>query len=170
MMRFVHKEAHSGFTLIEMLVYLSLLILISVVGVTTILSFNEVLSELRLKRMVTDTANVALERVVRESLSASSVNTGGSTLDGRFGVLALTTPDDPLIFSLSGGVLELIDGSNPPITLTDSEVTVTGFWVHHYLAGETEFIRVRIAVTASAGDMTVAETFYSGVVLRGSYD
>lgn len=159
-----------GFSLIEMLVYLALLLVITVVGITTMLSFNEQIVQLRLHRLVTDTANTALERIGREALSSETVNLITTTLDSRTGALGLTRTSGAVRFARVGSVLEVTDESGQTIAITDPSVSVTGFWVHHYAIGPTEYVRLRLQVSASSDSRTVQEEFYSGIVLRGSYD
>lgn len=167
-MRF--PTTQSGFSLIEMLVYIALLLVITVAGVSTMLSFNEQIVQLRLHRLVTETANVALERIGRETLSSETVDLTMSILNDRIGALGLTRTSGDITFTRVGTRIDFTDEAGDTVPITDDGVAVTGFWVYRYDVGVTEFVRVALEVTATSSGRSVAETFYSGIVLRGSYD
>jgi len=164
------SPASAGFTLIEVLIYISILVLVSVAGVTTLISFSDILADQKTNRLLTQTAHTALERMVREVRNAESVDVLGSTLEDRNGVLELDTPNGAVLFSESGGALELAVGSDPAVTLVDGDVTVDGLWFYHYPNSETELVRIKLSVTATTGERSKSAEFYAGAVLRGSYE
>ena len=85
-----------GFSLVEMLVYVAILTLTSVVIVDSLVSMISSYRYFRVVSYVESTGVSGMERMTREIRSASSVDTGNSTL--------LTNPGVLTLVSTSGGV------------------------------------------------------------------
>src|SRR3989344_5301997 len=69
----------NGFTLIEMVVYTTIVAIIFVVAVNTILLTSAAWGSARVKRNILNQGNAALELMLREIRLADSINTNGST-------------------------------------------------------------------------------------------
>ena len=81
----------SGMTLLETVIYISLLAVISVAVVNVFLSETSAWARARAERDSTDAAKLALERITHEIRLASSVDTGQSVLGSHPGKLVLNT-------------------------------------------------------------------------------
>jgi len=164
------KFLHRGFSLIETLVYIAVTVLVSYAGVTTFLSLNTVLIRNQTERTLGHSANVSLERMVRDIRSAVSVNVGGSTLGTSPGVLALSQGATTTTFSVSGGnVVVAVNGTNLG-PLTSDAVTVQNLTFTRYVATTTEMVRVALTLSANSKAASTTRTFYTSAVLRGSYE
>lgn len=164
------KKACNGFSLVEMLVYISVLLVVSVVVVNVIISFSDVLDEQRIKGKIAHTGNGALERMVREIRNADTVDLVNSTFDTGNGVLALANVGNTVTFTATSSGIDLLVGGGVTTPLVNDEVTVDSLMFHYYTTGNTELVRVILTVSATSSDATFTETFYGGAVLRGSYD
>lgn len=159
-----------GFTLIEMLVYISVMLLIAVGLVTTFHSLDTALLKNRDDRALTESATVSLERIGRAIRSADSVNTGMSTLGSSPGVLTLTEGATTTKFSLVSGNLMLTINSKDVGPLTGDDVTVNSLTFTYYPGTATDLVRVALTLTRVGDVSTTTRTFYTSAVLRGSYE
>lgn len=164
------RTTQAGFTLIEVIVYIAILVLVSAAAVTALVSFSDVLDNQRVQQRVTSSAQGALERMVHDIRNSTAVNVGGSTLADPDGVLQLTHSGGDITFARSGGVITVTRGSEPAVPLTSSDVSVDALAFYHYADGPTELVRVSLTVSATSSTQTRTETFYGGAVIRGSYD
>jgi len=82
-----------GLSLIEIVVYIAILSLLSVVVVGILLSLSGVYAELVITKRMNTSAAAALDRMAREVRSAMSVDTASSTLGASPGLLVLSGED-----------------------------------------------------------------------------
>lgn len=165
-----HRHSLKGFTLVEILVYIAVLVLAVSVMVTLFLSLNTVLSRNQVERELAHTAQVTLERMVRDIRSAATADTTVAnqlTLQTKGG--ATTT-----VFSLSGvGVIMSVNDTNLG-SLTSDTVAVDDltFTKYEHFGTELETTLVRIALTLSVSTNAASSTntYYTSAVLRGTYE
>lgn len=165
----VHST-HSGFSLIEALVYIAVLVLVTLAGVLTFISLDDVILRNTAEREVNEAATVALERIVREIRSSVSVDTGASTLGSSPGDLVLAQGATTTRIQASSTRLFLEVNSIDFGPLTSGAVTVDSFIATRYLNAETELVRVELTLTHVTPVVTVSRTYFTSAVLRGSYD
>jgi len=119
-----------GTTLVELLLYLGLLgfVLTSTTAISAgIIQSNQKLHTVDQVQYNTQFVSKKIRQAVRDSIG---VNTGASTFDTHPGVLSLEDPDigeNPVLFEISGGRLQVSRGIGSPIFLTTEDVTVTNF-------------------------------------------
>lgn len=119
----LQRNSH-GYTLVEMLVYIGLFVLISLLAIGTLLQFFVGFSKVRHRRATVAQATVALERIVRETRLADSIN-NASVLSIHPGTLTLNTIVSPSgtttitrKFFLQGNNLMLQEGVTAAAPLT----------------------------------------------------
>lgn len=160
--------------MIEVVIYVTILSLLTVVAVSAILAVNTYLATIRVVRLLSDTETLAMERVIRTVRDAASVNVGASVFDSSPGTLSLTGSESPPlahIVSLSGGTLFIQDGTAPAEALTPPGVAVTGLIFGHLTNGTlSEAVKVELTLAASSGKATTTHNVYGTAVLRNSYD
>ena len=157
-----------GYTLLEMLVYGSLLALMIALIANSFAALARIVIDAKADRAVRSSAEAALERVSREVRLAEAINAGASTLDANPGVLVLTTIDpftgtaQTVTFAVSGGRITVQKDAGLIEHLTSTGVTVTNLVFRHIANGSvSEAIRTELTIGG--------ENFYSTVVLRRSY-
>jgi prepilin-type N-terminal cleavage/methylation domain-containing protein len=140
----------SGFTLIELIIYVVLIGIVSTVFVS--FAFNVIGSgeKARVNQELQQNARFALDRVLQEIRSATAVNTGGSTFAANPGVLSLSTSsvlNNPTIFDVSGNVLRIKLGATTAVPLTDSKYQVIDFTVENLsVSNRTSNLRVTLSM------------------------
>ena len=162
------RRSGSGFSLIEVVVYVAILAVISVVAVNTLLLIHRALAEIRTTRAMNATAAVAMERMVRTIRDAKSVTSILGT------TLVLTGSEATPItytFDVDANTLRLDSGSGP-VALTPPGVTVSGLTVQKIdltTGGKSEAVKVVLTLQASSGKTMKTQSFYGTAVLRNSY-
>jgi Tfp pilus assembly protein PilV len=165
----VHKTPH-GFSLIEVLIYISVTVLVSLAGVLTYLSLSITMVRNETERAVSHAAQVTLERMVRDIREATSINSVQSTFGASPGVLALVAGATTTEFSLSGGNVILTVNGTDVGPLTSNEVTADQLLFTHYVGTSTELVRVSLTLSASNKAASTTRTYFGSAVLRGSYE
>lgn len=163
------KKYTKGFSLIEMIVYVSILSVIFVIVVNTLLIVSRSYSSIKISLDINNSATVSVERMIREIRKANSVNLAQSTLDSNPGRLVLNTTDDaglPLIvdFYLEDDTLKLKEGGVFSGDLTDG-VDVTNLVFRSISNGTSEAIKIEMELSNGSKN----KIFYNTAVLRGSY-
>ena len=121
-----------GFSLIELLIYISIFVAISVFLVSILVIFTQIHVKQSSRNEVNNQisfVNTTIQRLVRESsLVDMTSNAATSTLNLR---MASSTLDPTLVY-LSDNTIYLKEGSYDPLPLTDSRVTVDDFLATKY--------------------------------------
>jgi type II secretory pathway pseudopilin PulG len=169
------RYSHAGFTLVETLIYLTIVGVVVVSFVTFSINISSSRAKVYVEQEVQANARVALDMISQRLRSSSGVNTGTSTFDTDPGVLSLATTTaaaNPMIFSLSAndGVLQLKEGTASPVTITSDEVRVTNLVFTDLTATSTrEHIRVELTLeyaTSSDNLYEASVTAQTAVSLR----
>lgn len=166
-----YNQKPTGFTLVEVLVYLAILVLVSTAAVSVMVSFSGVVSEQRTKARLITTGQTTLERVLRTVKNADAIDALNSTFGVSPGALTvLATDGSSKTFSLVGSVVQFTETGSPSVALTGDGVHVSNLQFHFYDNGVTELVRMAITMTATSSEQVHTETFYGAMVIRGSYD
>ena len=140
---------NQGFTLIELIVYTVLISLLAGAFISFSIDLTTTSQKSRTKIEVQQSARFALERILFEIRSAEGVNTGASTFNSHPGVLSLDVvalADDPTIFSLNAGVLEIKQGAAAAEPLTPDDLEVSNLVFSNRGTGRTKNIKVELTV------------------------
>lgn len=159
-----------GFSLIEMLVYMAVLILAISASVNIFLSLNTVLVRNATERALTHSASVTLERIIRDLRSADIVDLTPSIFDVSPGVLTLIQGATTTVYTLDAGVVIATVNGTPFGLLTGEGVVADSLIFTRYTTGDTELIRVALTLSTHAKAASSTRTFYTSGVLRGSYE
>ena len=163
-----------GFTLIEMIIYISVLTVILVLIVSFIISFGRAYNVLRTTIRINNSAIVSFERVIREIRQANDVDTAASTLGTHPGRLVLTTTDASsapitLEFYINSSELMLRQDGVDVGSLTRSDVTVTNLVFRLSDNGTSKAVKIEMTLESIVASTTKIKNFYGSAVLRGSY-
>ena len=164
----LHTSNKKGFTLIEILVYASLLALLIVLMANAVASLSHIIGEAKTERALRSSAEAALERITREIRFADTVNMGLSVLNTNPGTLVLTSINpftetaQTITISVTGNRVTIQKDANPVEYLTSDNTTVTNLIFRRIVNGTvSESIRAELTIGG--------ENFYSTTVLRRSY-
>jgi len=171
----LQKLNSSGFSLIETLVYVSILVVILIAVINTALIMSRSYGELSASRNINSSVVSALERITREVRWAYDVDNSQSTLNVHPGSLTLSTTNyfgesSTVEFYLEDGVLKIKEGGVYKGVLTSPNVQVVNLVFRPVSSGRSQMIKVEITLEGVVRRGRIrSETFYDSVVLRGSY-
>lgn len=165
-----HRTRLRGFTLIETLVYMSVLVLVVGALVTTFLSFDTVLLRNKTERVLTKEAQSGLEFMVQAIRQSDAVNTGLSTFNSSPGTLAITNGATTTRFYVSSGVLMMDQNGVALGPLTSDAVVLESLTFNHQTGSTSELVRVQMTLSAHNNAASTTRAFYGSAVPRGSYE
>jgi len=168
------KKTSKGFTLVEMIIYVTFVAVISVIATNSIITMSNTFSNLRVTRDINNTATVAIERVVREIRRAYDIDQANSSFGAHPGRLTLNTTasddsDTTVEFYVSSGRLRVKTGGVDAGPITSKNITVDNLLYDLITTSNTTAVKIEMQVTATNGSIQKTETFYNTVALRGSY-
>ena len=162
-----------GFTLVEVIVYTSILVVILLLIVSFIVSFGKAYNVLRTTIHINNSATISFERMIRYFRQANDVDTAASTMGTHPGKLVLKTTEAgtpvTLEFYISGGILSVKKDGVDAGTLTRTDVTVTNLVFRNLSNGKSEAVKVEMTLQSVVADTTKVKKFYGSAVLRESY-
>lgn len=167
-----HKK-QSGFTLVEMIIYIAFFALLSTLAVEATLVVMKSFYTLRLTQSVNQSATVALERLSREIRNAYDIDVTQSTFGTNPGRLMLNTKDasganTTMEFYVAGGQLGLREGGVDKGALVTKSVILTNLVFRSIATPNSKAIKIEATLQDSRSVMTQTVKFYDTIVLRGS--
>jgi type II secretory pathway pseudopilin PulG len=176
MLNFLIKEK-KGITLIEVLVYIALLALASVIIVSFVISLITTQNKISLEKDTWENAQFAIDRISRDIQKASTINEGESTFEVNPGELTLNTyinsgdiNTTAVKYYISNDRLYTKEGDGAAEPLTGENVNVTNFYLKKYSpASVPPIVQVDISVEKSqgaSGDLQASASASTSVSLR----
>jgi hypothetical protein len=168
------KNKQKGVSVVETVVYVSILALVSLVLVNSLYSLGRSYQSMRRVESIETTAQVALEKMVRNIRNASSVNIASSQLGLVNGSLTINSVDDtgavtPIRFFLQNGRVRIEENGIDRGPLSPLDANVTELVFHRITTAQSEAVKIEMKVESSRGSEVQTKKFYSTAVLRGSY-
>ena len=165
------KVLHKGFSLVEIIIYVSILALVMVVIVNTLLSFGSTYRDVRMQRSIDTSALTSLERMTRDIRSAKNILVNQSSFNTTPGVLSLYAVDGTVStttrFYLNNSVLQVdINGTySGPLTL--AQVSVTNLTFNRLVSTSSEAVKINMTLQYVYGSTTKTKNYQTTVVLKG---
>jgi prepilin-type N-terminal cleavage/methylation domain-containing protein len=173
-----NKKTHSGFTLMEIMVAVSIFTIIMVTGISSLLIINTTNAKSRAERQAVDQASFILESMSRKMRTAQSLTVGGNSSvtfvnqkdETESYLFTPGTPGGTLKYQLTplgGSVQEytLSDGQNPQgaILFRNISFEVLG---NDAADGHQPIVVVRASGTAQEGKQSVSFSVQTAVSPR----
>ena len=159
----------SGFTLIEMLVYLGIFMLVSTASVTFLLSLDEFIDQYKVETALYRSGTNVMEQIVVELRRADQYDSLNSVIENPdTGVLAILAGTTATRFTKSGYNIILTKDGVSYGNLNTSDVSVTAFTVYRYTTAAGTLVRVHVRLTTSVDATTKTVDLYGGAVIRGA--
>lgn len=175
----MHKHFNhrmKGMTLIEVLIYLSMLVVLlgAIIQSTLILSTHY--RAVRNTRDIEDSAIAVLDRIVREARSADEILAASSTFLVSPGALGLVSNDlatgqsTTTRFYVTNSKLYISENGVELGPLTKESVKVIGFTLYQISSSNSTAVKIELSLQADeATPAVISKNFYDTVVLRGTY-
>ena len=170
-MNFQKKFAgKSGYSLIEMIIYIAVLSVVSFLIANTLLSFVGGYRNILAMRKIDNSAIDVMERITREIHFSTQIDDGNSVFGTNPGVLTLVRTVDgnstTTKFYLQNGVVKIdVDGIYlGPLTLFDTTVDCMEF---NKTSGQiSDAVKIDLTVSGTSGTVTKTKSYHSTVVLK----
>ncbi len=160
-----------GFSLIEMVVYISILVFMLTIIVGVVFSVIRSDRVIKSVRSIANSAVVSLERISREIRLAESVVTGSSILGVHPGKLVLETLDESgathtVEFGLVNGRLVSTEDGVETGELTEASARVTNLVFSLSTATTSQGVRTEMTIESGTSTHYRVENFYSFTMTR----
>lgn len=160
----------SGFTLVEVVVYLGIFSFISVASLSLLFSVHGLFMQYQVRQDLFVTSTTVLERLLLEVREADTVQASDSTFATTSSRLVLADTDaNEVTFARSGDTLEFTDSTGTTIPLHDSGVRVESFLVRYYEEAERGYVAVTLDLAAEEQQYQETFSLTGGAVVRGMY-
>ncbi len=162
-------KSKKAYTLLELVIYLALFAVLSLVLVRVTVTGYNVYKTIRINRDFTEHGLTAIDTISRAVRNASSVS-ASSTLSASPGVLALTNSTGTTTFDVSNSALRETDVTASGTTVGDvtgGKVTVSSLIFEKITTTKSQAVKTKITLIHTPTGRT--ESFYVTTVLRGSY-
>lgn len=153
---FLVKKSGAGFTLIETLVYVGILIMVIVSVVGYSMSLSGARNKNYSAQNVQANSRVALDIMSEKIRASSSVVIPAAGAGSNQLILDMPGAAPDITFSVSGGRLIMAKAGNPDEYITDSRTAVTDLiFTNTALSGERDIVNIQadISYAAAAGDI-----------------
>lgn len=161
---------NKGFSLVEILVYIALLIVLLNVAITTLLSLDTVLARNQAERALNNSATITFEKIVRDIRVASSVDSGLSTLGTSPGALVLNQGATTTSFYIATGTVAVSVNGVEKGPLTTNSITIDSLIFTSYSGTNSDLVRIQMTLSVNTQAASSTRTYYTSAVLRSSYD
>lgn len=162
-----------GFSLMEMLIYIAILVLIMIVVLNIL--FNIISSQKKFKsaRSVENSAAYTLERINREIRNAQSVDITTSVFGTNPGVLKLIGTDINgnsriVEFFVSSSTVHIKENGVDLGRLSQADGMVTNLIFTHITNTHSDSVRTVVTFESGTSTNYRSENFYTTTILRGS--
>lgn len=174
-MRFFKKlKKNKGFTLIEMIIYATVLGFMVSVSINSTFAMLRAFGNIRVSHDVNNSALVSLERMVSEIRIATGIDGAQSTFSANPGVLFLDTLDSggspaTIEFYVEGGSLKVKQDGVAQGVLTSQNVVIDNLVFYSASNSNSEAVKIELQLTGTRGNISKTRKFYGTAVLRGTY-
>ncbi len=164
-------KLNKGYSLVEMIIYLAILSIVSVLILNTLLSFTESYRTLAVLRVVEHSGIDSMERMTRDIRSAYGVDLPNSTFGTSPGVLTLNSTisgaSKTTKFYVQNGTLKVDVNGAYFGPLTSANTTVTNLVFDKISNTNSTAIRITLTVSGTVSGTTKVKTYHDTIILRG---
>lgn len=151
------KPDQKGFTLVELILTMALLVLVGSLGVNLFLATITARAKVNAAMEINQNAALAARRITYEIRRSR-----GAELTSDFGVNLATTPGttldldmpdvprDPTSFDIASGVLRVTQGTGSTINLTSNDVSITNLTIDDRSTGNGRSANYKITLTVAS--------------------
>ena len=172
--KFAERAGSKGFSLTEMVIYVAILSVLTIVTVNSTFSAIRSFAEFRVSRDLNSSGASLMERLTREIRMANGIDAPNSALGTNPGRLKLLTKDTggantTVEFYIENNLLKIKEGGVAAGSLTSSTTAVTNFIARSLTNANSSAIKAEIGLTATRGNISKSGNFYTTIILRGGY-
>ncbi len=175
MKRFNLQQNHAGFTLIEVMVSVSIFAIILTLGIGSLLTINNAYRKSQTERVVLDNLNFAMESMAREIRVGSQYSCGGSCSPSGASALQFIDPDGQTVeyyFDPNGGQGRIVKSTDTAVLGMSDPSFVVIDELKFFVVGEDQtdfdqpYVVISVTGTTVASNQTSTFTLQTSVSQR----
>lgn len=163
-----------GFTMIELLIYVSGLIILGTIIITMLVQFYSIYKEIVAAPRADRTGLLLVDRITKEIRSANSIDMAQSQFNNTNGVLEINTLTEGAIiekrFFVENGIAKYQEDSNNPVNLSSDDFTVSNFNFYYVDTPVSEGVRFTLEIAYQIENATQTKSYTGFAILRESYE
>ena len=168
------KKQKQGFSLIEVLLYVGLFTMLSVMSMSALFQSIKAFNDLRISRDINDSSVKVMERLTRDIKSATAVDLANSTFGSSPGRLTLSTVNASgtlmtVEYYVTGSSLHVKENGVDNGSLMSSKTTISALVFYYINTGSTIGVKIDLHLSSSRGVVSDIDHFYDTIELRGTY-
>lgn len=171
--KILKKDSERGVTLIEIIIYFTLLAIMSGVVINSLFSLFSSYGQIKVIQDMETTAILVLDKLNRDIQSAQSVNIAQSSFGIPESYLTLTVPNttggtDTIKYYATSSKIKVDKNGAYLGTLSLSSVSVNNFIIRQITSSSTSAFKVELGLqgTARNSTSTIYKNFYTTAQLR----
>ncbi len=168
--KIVYSFKESGFSLIEIVIYLAIFSMISVVVINSFIVVLSSFSTIRTNNDLSDSGTMIMERISREIRLAKNIDIANTSSD----TLQLNSTDVSgnniiIKFIKEGNALNIYKDGTLVGNLLTQNIIFNSISFNLFFTSNTEGVKIVINLEDSRSKINKNENFYDTVTLRGGY-
>jgi prepilin-type N-terminal cleavage/methylation domain-containing protein len=169
-----HHQTQGGFSLIEVLLYVAIFSVMSVISMNTLFQAIKSFDSLRISRDINDSSVGIMERLTRDIKGSTGVDLANSTFTTSPGRLTLSTVSasgTPMTveYYVASSMLRYKEDGVDKGSLMSAKTTIDALVFRYINSGSTIGIKIELHLASSRGGVTKVDHFYDTVLMRGTY-
>lgn len=173
-MRIKTDSKQKGFTLLELLLYVSGLLILGTVIIMLIVQFYSLYKEIVAAPRADRTALLIIDRITKEIRSADQINISESQFNTTSGVLDISTIENSTTtdkkFFIQNGVAFYQKNNESPEELSSDDFVVSNFNFNYVQTSVSEAIKFNLELQYQAQNATRTKSYTGFAILRESYE
>lgn len=160
-----------GFSIIEILIYLAIFTVMSIVVINSFIIILSSSSTIRSNHDLLDSGSVAMERISHEIRKAKNIDLVNSVFDSNSSVLQLTDVDGTsnINFRKDGDNLDISKNGGSLGNLLAENIHLNSLIFRRIVTAQGEAVKIEIQLQDTRGKANKSANFYDTVILRGGY-
>ncbi len=165
----IKRIKNTGFSIIEMIFYISLFAILTVVIVNLMMTMTKSFKEVSVRREITQGAEI-MERISREIKQAKQIN---NIVDAN-GDLRLNTTDDAgadkiIEFVLTNSNIRLLENNSYTGDINSPNIVVDSLRFDQVTTTKGQAVKIVLTIKSKHDTKNRTYKYYNTVVLRGNY-
>jgi Tfp pilus assembly protein PilE len=161
-------KKNSGYTIIELLFYIALFSVLSVVVINAMLTMAKAFKETAIQAELVQSGTI-MERMSREIRGAYDIDPTSTSTDLKLNTKDSGGANKTVELLLSGTNLELIENGTLTGNLNTSKINVTAVTFTQITTTQGKAVKIFLTIRSVDDILARTQDFYDTVVLRGSY-
>jgi type II secretory pathway pseudopilin PulG len=162
------QKTNRGDTLVEMIFYVALFAMLSIVVINSIIVMMKSFKTVEIQKEIIQAGGI-MERISREIREANKIGALNSPSDLEINTKDSTGASEILGFVFSGSNINLLQNSNNLGNLNSPNIAVTSLSFTQISTAEGSAIRIQLSVSSKDDPQSIVYNYNDTIVLRGNY-